>query len=121
MDRDSRETPALIVGLKDAVWQSAPGQARRISHGEAIRLARADPPVLCHLPAVCRRLKCERFPAYDLLELYAFVRPASFCLPTPTGVAQALNLLPSGPAHQPAPERQAELLHACARALLAEL
>src|SRR4051812_5650203 len=121
MDRDSRETPALIVGLKDAVWQSAPGAVRRISHGEAVRLSRGDSPLLCHLPAVCRRLKCERFPAFDLLELYAFVRPASFCLPTPTGVAQALNLLPPGPAHPLPPERQAELMHACARALLAEL
>ena len=39
-----------------------------------------------------RRLKAERFPAFDLLELYAFVRPASFCLPTAKGVAAALGL-----------------------------
>src|SRR3954453_8692127 len=120
MDRDSRETPALIVGLKDAVWQSAPGAVRRISHGEAVRLSRGDSPLLCHLPAVCRRLKCERFAAFDLLELYAFVRPASFCLPTPTGVAQALGLVPAGPSHPLQPERQPEILRACARALLRE-
>ena len=28
----------------------------------------------------------------DLLELFAFVHPASPCLPTPTGLARALNL-----------------------------
>src|SRR3954447_1776563 len=115
------DRPVLVVGLKDAVWRFSDGTLRRLPHGEAMRLARVEAPLLCHLPAVCRRLKSERFPAFDLLELYAFVRPASFCLPTPTGVAQALNLLPPGPAHPLPPERQAELMHACARALLAEL
>ncbi len=115
------DRPVLVVGLKDAVWRFPDGTLRRLSHGEAMRLARDTPPLLCHLPAVCRRLKSERFPAFDVLELYAFVRPASFCLPTPTGVAQALSLLPPGPSHMIQPERQAELLRACARALLREL
>jgi ATP-dependent DNA helicase DinG len=115
------DRPVLIVGLKDAVWRSGDGSLRRITHAEAMRLGRVDAPLLCHLPAACRRLKSERFPAFDVLELYAFVRPASFCLPTPTGVAQALGLLPAGPSHLIQPERQAELLRACARALLREL
>jgi ATP-dependent DNA helicase DinG len=115
------DRPVLVVGLKDAVWRSSDGTLRRLSHAEAMRLARAEVPLLCHLPAVCRRLKSERFPAFDVLELYAFVRPASFCLPTPSGVAQALGLLPPGPSHPVQPERQAELLRACARALLREL
>jgi len=115
------DRPVLVVGLKDAVCRFPDGTLRRLAHGEALRLARDTPPLLCHLPAVCRRLKSERFPAFDVLELYAFVRPASFCLPTPTGVAQALGLLPAGPSHTIQPERQAELLRACARALLREL
>lgn len=32
---------------------------------------------------------------FDVLELFAFVRPAMFCLPTPTGLARALGLLRS--------------------------
>jgi ATP-dependent DNA helicase DinG len=115
------DRPVLVVGLKDAVWRYADGTLRRLPHGEAMRLARTETPLVCHLPAVCRRLKSERFAAFDVLELYAFVRPASFCLPTPTGVAQALGLLPPGPAHPLQPERQAEILRACARALLREL
>src|SRR3954466_3577475 len=115
------DRPVLVVGLKDAVWRYADGTLRRLAHGEAMRLARVEAPLLGHLPAVCRRLKSERFPAFDVLELYAFVRPASFCLPTPTGIAQALGLLPPGPSHAPAPERQAELLRASALALLNEL
>src|SRR6185295_16956467 len=110
------DRPVLVVGLKDAVWRFPDGTLRRMPHGEATRLARSETPLLCHLPAACRRLKTERFPALDVLELYAFVRPASFCLPTPTGVAQALGLLPPGPSHPLQPERQAEVLRACARA-----
>jgi len=49
-------------------------------------------PVLCHTPAVAAHLKTDRFAAHDILELYAFVYPASFCLPTPTGIANALNI-----------------------------
>src|SRR5581483_9903662 len=113
------DRPALIVGLKDAVWLPPDGGVRRIPHGDVWRLARATPPLLCHLPSICRRLRSERFPALDLLELYAFVRPASFCLPTPSGVAQALGLL--APGATASPERQAELLRESARALLAEL
>ena len=121
MDPAFLDKPVLIVGLKDAVWRAADGATRHIPHGDVLRLARATAPLLCHLPAVGRRLRVERFPAFDLLELYAFVRPASFCLPTPGGLAQALGLLPPGPGHVLAPERQAELLRECARVLLTEL
>jgi ATP-dependent DNA helicase DinG len=65
---------------------------------------------------VARRLNIERFPAYDLLELFAFVRPARFCLPTPRGVARALDLpVPEGLAGE------ALALQRATRALLAEL
>ncbi len=99
MDPAFLDKPVLIVGLKDAVWRGLDGAMRHVPHSDVLRLARATPPLLCHLPAVCRRLRVERFPAFDLLELYAFVRPASFCLPTPGGLAQALGLLPPGPGH----------------------
>jgi ATP-dependent DNA helicase DinG len=79
------------------------------------RLAAARP-MLCHLPATAARLKVERFPAYDVLELFAFVRPATFCLPTIAGLAEALNL------PQPASleDRPLTLMEA-AKALLVEL
>jgi ATP-dependent DNA helicase DinG len=117
----SFDPPALIVGLKDAVWRAADGVARQVPHGGATRLVRAAPPLLCHLPAICRRLRCDRFPAFDILELYAFTRPASFCLPTPAGVAQALGLLPAGAMPALEPARQADLLRESASVLLTEL
>ena len=49
-------------------------------------------PLVCHGPAVFARLGIDGFAVRDLLELFAFVRPARFCLPTPRGLAAALNL-----------------------------
>src|SRR5216684_4146871 len=47
-------------------------------------------------PAVARRLDIPGFAALDLLELFAFVRPAQFCVPTPRGLAAALGLAQPG-------------------------
>ena len=44
------------------------------------------------LPGDRAPLGCDPFPAYDILELFAFVRPARFAAPTPRGLAVALGL-----------------------------
>jgi len=108
--------PVLVAGLREVAWLSPSGEFTRVSRTEAAAWVVSRPPMLCHTPATARRLGVERFPAFDLLELFAFVRPARFCLPTPRGLAQALDL--------PAPadlDDEAATLHAAARALLAEL
>ncbi len=79
--------------MRIALWLEPDGVAEEIDHAEAARRALAGPaPLLCHAPAVARRLRLDRLAALDLLELYAFVRPAGFCLPTPRGLAAALGL-----------------------------
>jgi ATP-dependent DNA helicase DinG len=113
------ELPALIAYHGEAVWldhRDAPAQ--RVSHGTAGLSARAQAPLLVHAPSTARRLRVDRFFAFDLLELYAFVRPASFALPTPKGLAETLGLVVP-PHHDPVAE--AKLLHECARLLLTEL
>ena len=84
--------PALAVGAKGAVWLDVDGTVQRLSKPAAAALAKATPPLVCHGPATWRRLGSERLPAYDLLELFAFVRPARFASPTPRGLAAALGL-----------------------------
>jgi ATP-dependent DNA helicase DinG len=86
--------PALIAFPSGAVWVSADGEIESIGHREAARRARATPPLLCHLGAVAARLGAPHFPAFDLLELFAFVRPAIFCLPNVQGLAQVLDIAP---------------------------
>jgi ATP-dependent DNA helicase DinG len=108
--------PVLVVGLREVAWLSPSGEFTRVSRVEAAARVVSRQPILCHAPATARRLGVERFPAFDLLELFAFVRPAHFCLPTPRGLAQALDLpLPADL------DDEAATLHAAARALLSEL
>ena len=45
-----------------------------------------------HAPFTRARLGVEEFYAFDVLELYAFVHPVEFCVPTPIGLAKALGL-----------------------------
>jgi ATP-dependent DNA helicase DinG len=111
------DAPALLPGIRHAVWISADGEVETLRHGEAVRRIRDGvAPLVCHARAAGRRLRMGVFPAYDVLELFAFVRPARFCVPTPRGLAEALLLPPPG-----SREEEAAGLFAAARALLAEL
>jgi len=112
--------PALVAGFREVLWLSPEGEIEALSPQEA--RARLDPiqggetPMVCHARAVARRLDIAGFAAFDLLELFAFVRPAQFCVPTPRGLAAALGLVP--------PRDMAEAcvaLATAARALLQEL
>jgi ATP-dependent DNA helicase DinG len=85
--------PALSVGRRGAVLAWPDGEIEFLSHGETVRrLDKAPPPLLCHRLAAAARLGCQPFNSFDLLELFAFVRPASFVLPTAKGLAELLGL-----------------------------
>ncbi len=107
------EAPVLVAGANRAVLLDSGGAPENLSLADAAARLRAGPAaMLCHMPAVGRRLGIGRFMAFDLLELFAFVRPARFCLPTPRGLAAALGLQrPEGLANEAlALARAAELL-----------
>jgi len=94
---DLHALPALIVGPAGALWRDptveGDGKGDPINHKEAaLRLRRGPAPLVCHAPAVARRLELRGIAAFDVLELYAFVRPAQFCVPTPRGLAVALGI-----------------------------
>ncbi|WP_460019913.1 ATP-dependent DNA helicase [Magnetospira thiophila] len=108
---------ALAVGLRGVAWVRPDAEPESLSLREtAQRVHEAGPVLICHGPALARRLKTSPFAALDLLELFAFVRPAQFCLPTAGGLAAALGLS--------APRtliEQAQALHQVCRLLLDEL
>ena len=83
----------LAVGLREAVHVDPDGGVRRLSLPKAASLIKDMPVVLCHAPSVAARLRIDP-PAtgLDILELFAFARPARFCLPTARGLADALGL-----------------------------
>ena len=66
-------------------------------------MAAADTPLLMlNAPLVASRLGYPDLSGLDLLELFAFVHPARFCVPTPHGLAQALDIdAPQGDEHVP--------------------
>lgn len=110
------------MGVRQAAWISIEGEVETLPIEEiGRRLGLAQPPIVCHRAATARRLGLDprvdrRLAALDLLELYAFVRPASFCLPTPRGLAEALDLpLPTSI------EDSAHVLLRAAERLLVEL
>ena len=84
--------PALVAGFREVVWLSPEGEIEALAPAEARSRVEHEAPMLCHAPATARRLETQEFPALDLLELFAFVRPARFCVPTPRGLAEALGL-----------------------------
>src|SRR5665213_2967677 len=92
----------LVAGVSEAAWLAPDVEIALMPLAEAARRARSSAPILCHARATCRRLGALPFPALDVLELFAFVRPAQFCLPTPRGIALALGLAP--PRRDPADE-----------------
>ncbi len=90
---DVRSLPAVVVRAAHAFWRAADGSLQTITHAEALRRIRAGPPPLvCHAPATSRRLGFKTATFHDVLELFAFVRPARFCVPTPAGLAAALDI-----------------------------
>ena len=77
------------------------GEAREAERGEAIARAAETPHILLNAPLVGQRLGYPEISGLDLLELFAFIHPARFAVPTPAGLSRALGLEP------PASEAQA--------------
>jgi ATP-dependent DNA helicase DinG len=86
--------PVLIAGFREVLWLDPDGEIEALAPADARSRVERETPMLCHGPATARRLDAPLFPALDLLELFAFVYPARFCVPTPRGLADALGLAP---------------------------
>ena len=69
--------PALVVVPFGAAWCEPHAEPVVLDHPEIRkRLCTRGPVILCHGSATARRLELDHFPSFDLLELFAFVRPA---------------------------------------------
>ena len=95
----------MVIGPRDAVRLTADGDFR-LDHATAAAVLR--PPTLVCRPRAWPAVGPEDLAAFDILELFAFVHPARFILPTPRG-GFALDL----PA--PANEDEAWVLTAAVR------
>lgn len=73
-------------------WLRDSAGTRALGKGEAITAAADTPLLLLNAPLVATRLGYPDLSGLDLLELFAFVHPARFMVPTPKGLADALGL-----------------------------
>lgn len=106
--------PALAIAGGRAVLATPAGETRTLT-ADAARATLAEGDVLvCHTLFVASRLGARPTRAlFDVLELFAFARPAQPCLPSPIGLARALDL-----PEPHTPEECARTLHRAAGALL---
>jgi len=69
-------------------------ESREATRGEAIAKAAESPHILLNAPLVGQRLGYPELSGLDLLELFAFVHPARFAVPTVAGLSRAVGLEP---------------------------
>ena len=86
------DVPVVVAEWTTAAVLDAGGEISVKAAAAVGQRVAAARPMVCHAPATAERLRQERFPAFDVLELFAFVYPARFCLPTVMGLATALKL-----------------------------
>jgi ATP-dependent DNA helicase DinG len=88
---DPLTLPALHASHA-GTWLRRGESTRALGKGEAIMAAADTPLLMLNAPLVATRLGYPDLSGLDLLELYAFVHPARFVVPTPKGLAHALGL-----------------------------
>jgi ATP-dependent DNA helicase DinG len=111
------DIPALVPAPGGAIVESADGVCRMVALADARALFRDGGVLVAHGVFVAGRLKTAPYgPLFDVLELYAFVRPGVPFVPSPVGLARALLL--GNPRNA---EEQARVLRVAATALLEEL
>jgi len=86
--------PALHASHSGCWLRDGSGGTRTLAKGEAIMAAADTPLLMLNAPLVANRLGYPDLSGLDLLELFAFVHPARFVVPTPKGLATALGLPP---------------------------
>ncbi|MFM5906004.1 MAG: ATP-dependent DNA helicase [Novosphingobium sp.] len=84
--------PAIHASHSGCWLRDGAGSTRVAAKGEAIVAAADTPLILLNAPLVASRLGYPDLSGLDLLELFAFVHPARFMVPTPKGLAHALGL-----------------------------
>ena len=78
------------------IWiATADGDLREANRGEAIARASETPHIILNAPLVGQRLGYPDLSGLDLLELFAFIHPARFAVPTPAGLSRTLGLEPA--------------------------
>lgn len=104
---DALPVPALYASHAGIWIAEADGTTQAVTRGEAVGRAAETPVILLNAPLTGQRLGYADLSGLDLLELWAFINPARFVVPTAKGFAHALGL--------PEPEREQDIPAFCHR------
>lgn len=86
------DVPAIVLDGDGALWLSPDGDVEQLNRKNAATILERSPVIGCNAPLLRDRLHAPDAVIYDVLELFAFTRPARFCVPTPLGLARALQI-----------------------------
>jgi len=110
------ELIALVPAPPGAAVCDLAGSCRRVSRAEAQEIFQSGRALVAHAGFVAGRLKAPATrPLFDVLELFAFVRPGQPLVPSALGLARL-----TGVERPETPEEAARALHAVAKTLLEE-
>jgi ATP-dependent DNA helicase DinG len=110
------DIPSVVAGAGRIYVLTTDGEVKDLAPEQASAFLKDQASLVCHGPFTRARTGIENLPAFDLLELFAFVHPGKFCAPTPRGLGRALGV------EQPADNEDLPLmLYDCARGLLSDL
>lgn len=84
--------PCLTYAAGRFAFLNADGEISVLTPAEARKLNTQHPTLVCHAPYTHHKLGHDHIQMMDILELYAFVHPTRFSVPTPVGLAKALQL-----------------------------
>lgn len=90
---DSVALPPALHVSHAGIWRLSEGESPDlISRAEAISRTSTTPHIIVNAPLIATRLQHPDFSGLDLLELFAFLFPARFAIPTIAGLARAAGL-----------------------------
>lgn len=116
MAPDPLSLPAIHASHVGIWIADAKGRVQRVGRGEAIAAVAATPHLLLNATLTGDRLGYPELSGLDLLELFAFLYPARFAVPTPAGLAAAVGSVAPG-----SEEEIASFLPGAVAAMLASL
>jgi ATP-dependent DNA helicase DinG len=84
--------PALFANHNAAYLLTARGEVMSVDVAKVGLRVPSGPVIVCHAPLTLQRVGKVGFTPYDVLELFAFIHPGKFLVPSPVGLAQALDI-----------------------------
>ena len=84
--------PILVADNSGASQITTHGEIIRLDRGEAIRELNAHPQILCNKKITGKFLQTDILYCFDILELFVFIYPTRFIVPTHQGLAKTFSL-----------------------------